>query len=51
MQTLVSENMPAGEYQMEFDAKNLPSGVYFYKMNSQNYSKSYSEVKKMVLVK
>jgi len=37
----------AGTYQVTFDASNLPSGIYFYKLNTE----SYSTIKKMILIK
>jgi Secretion system C-terminal sorting domain/FG-GAP-like repeat len=45
--TLVNEYKQAGKYEVEFNAANLPSGVYFYKLEAGNYS----QVKKMVLLK
>ncbi len=44
---LVNEEKPAGSYQIEFDATNLPSGVYFYRLQAG----SFVETKKMVLMK
>lgn len=44
---LVSENMNKGNYSVQFDGRNLSSGVYFYKLESGNFS----EVKKMSLIK
>ena len=44
---LVNRNYSAGTYSTGFDASMLPSGVYFYKLTAG----SYSEVKKMILVK
>jgi hypothetical protein len=38
---------PAGEYDVTFDASNLPSGVYFYKMQAGDFS----YVRKMTLMK
>lgn len=32
--TLVNEVKPAGEYTVEFDGTNLPSGIYFYQLRS-----------------
>ena len=45
--TLVDEEKPAGEYEVEFDGNNLPSGIYFYQLKSG----SFISVKKMVLLK
>jgi hypothetical protein len=44
---LVNERKSAGTYEVEFNASNLSSGVYFYKMETDGFS----DVKKMVLVK
>jgi len=44
---LVNEEKPAGSYRVEFDAANLPSGVYFYQLKT----KGYLETKKMILMK
>ncbi|MEO8399230.1 MAG: T9SS type A sorting domain-containing protein [Ignavibacteriaceae bacterium] len=45
--TLVNEQKNAGSYEVDFDATNLNTGVYFYKITSGNYSVS----KKMILLK
>ena len=37
----------AGNYSVEFDASNLPSGVYYYELKAG----SYTQTKKMVLIK
>jgi hypothetical protein len=44
---LVNEVKTGGLYEVKFDASNLPSGVYYYKLTSENYS----ETKKMILIK
>ena len=45
--TLVNEEKPAGEYEVEFDGTELPSGIYFYQLRAgQNV-----ETMKMVLIK
>lgn len=45
--TLVNEAKPAGTYSVKFDASNLPSGIYFYRLTAG----SKSDVKKMILMK
>lgn len=44
---LANENFQPGVYRIDFNASNLPSGVYFYRLQAE----SYSETKKMILVK
>lgn len=47
VKVLVSQNMTPGEYEVDFEAKNLSSGMYYYSLRAgENVS-----VKKMVLVK
>jgi uncharacterized Ntn-hydrolase superfamily protein len=45
--TLVNEEKSAGEYEVEFNADNLPSGTYFYTLKAGNFL----ETKKMLLLK
>ncbi len=45
--TLVNEEKPTGVYEVNFDASQLSSGIYFYKLNAANYS----ETKKMILMR
>lgn len=45
--TLVNEQKSAGTYNVDFNAADFASGVYFYKLTSGDFS----DVKKMVLVK
>jgi hypothetical protein len=45
--TLVDEYKPAGNYNVEFDASNLTSGIYFYKLQAG----TFAETKKMILTK
>ncbi|MGB5531067.1 MAG: T9SS type A sorting domain-containing protein [Ignavibacteriaceae bacterium] len=45
--TLVDENLPAGNYDIDFDASGLTSGIYFYQLKSGSYFQS----KKMLLLK
>ena len=45
--TLVNEEKSAGSYEVEFDAKNLSSGVYFYQLKSG----SFIQTNKMILLR
>jgi hypothetical protein len=45
--TLLNEPRQAGTHSIEFNSDALPSGIYFYKINSGKYS----EVKKMILLR
>lgn len=50
--TLVNEELPAGEYEVEFNShsgevRNLPSGIYFYQIKAG----SFIQTKKMILIK
>lgn len=47
IQTLLNDYKSAGIYEVEFSTNELPSGVYFYKMLSGDYSK----INKMILLK
>jgi len=44
---LVNEQKPAGRYSVTWDARNVSSGIYFYKLTAG----SYKEVKKMIVIK
>jgi hypothetical protein len=45
--TLVNEQLQPGAYEVTFDGSNLPSGIYFYQLRSENFI----ETKKLVLLK
>jgi hypothetical protein len=45
--TLASEELPAGRYTTRWNANGLPSGVYFYRLQTGDFA----ETKKLVLVK
>jgi hypothetical protein len=45
--TLFNGPLNPGSYEIEWDASNYPSGVYFYRMETDGFS----ETKRMVLIK
>jgi len=45
--TLVSEEKLIGSYEVNFNAASLPSGVYFYRLQSNNFT----QIRKMILLK
>lgn len=45
--TLVSEEKPAGEYEIEFDASGFKSGIYFYTLSVKNFI----QTRKMIYLK
>lgn len=45
--TLVNSEKPSGVYEIEWNASNLPSGIYFYQLKT----KEYIDTKKMLLLK
>ncbi|MDQ3021911.1 MAG: T9SS type A sorting domain-containing protein [Bacteroidota bacterium] len=48
---LVNEVKTAGYYTLQFNASNLASGLYFYRITAQGNSNNFVQTKKMVLVK
>ncbi len=47
VQTLIEGNVKPGKHEVEFEGTNYPSGVYFYKLESE----TFTHTKKMVLIK
>ncbi len=47
VETLINTKLTRGEYKVNFNAKNLSSGIYFYRLESG----SFSEVRKMIVLK
>ena len=45
--TLVNEEKPAGNYEVDFNASQLASGIYYYQLRAGDYV----ETKKMILLK
>ncbi len=44
---LMNDVKESGSYTIDFDAGNLPTGVYFYRMDAG----AFSQIRKMMLVK
>ena len=53
--TLVNKEQPQGNYEVEWNASEFSSGIYFYKINAGNLAKGavqvFVEIKKMLLIK
>ena len=49
--TLVNKIYQAGLHEVEFNATNLPSGVYVYKIDVGENGTNFTSVKKMILLK
>ncbi len=47
IEKLISKDLQAGSHNIQWDAVNYPSGIYFYKIIAGNFT----DVKKMILVK
>jgi hypothetical protein len=47
VRTLINEQKPAGSYEFTFDGSQLSSGVYFYRMTANGFTKT----RKLVLMK
>jgi hypothetical protein len=47
IKNIVNEHKPAGNYEVSFDASDLASGVYIYRINVNDFN----SLKKMILVK
>jgi len=47
VKSLVERQMPAGRHTVRLDARELCSGIYFYRITAGDFTKSY----KMILLK
>ena len=45
--TLVNQQLQPGSYEVEWNASNYPSGVYFYKIKTEGFT----QTKKLMLIK
>jgi len=48
VETLFNSNMKAGNHKIDFNAADLSSGIYFYKLSVDN---KFTSIKKMILMK
>ncbi|MEO6695716.1 MAG: T9SS type A sorting domain-containing protein, partial [Ignavibacteria bacterium] len=48
IRTLVKQNQNSGRYEVNFDASDLPSGIYFYKLSANDHILGF---KKMMYIK
>ena len=46
IETLINQQMQAGDHEIEFEAQNMPSGVYLYKIKAGEWT----DMKKMVFL-
>jgi len=51
--TLVDDTKNAGVHQLEWNASNLASGVYLYRINAESVgdAKQFNSVRKLILLK
>ncbi|HJY64946.1 MAG TPA: T9SS type A sorting domain-containing protein, partial [Ignavibacteria bacterium] len=47
IETLVNQILNAGNYKVSFNGQNLTSGIYFYRLQTNEFA----ETKKMILIK
>ncbi len=51
VKTLVNDSRPAGYYTVQFNASDLSSGTYFYRIMTKSSGADYIMTKKLVLIK
>jgi hypothetical protein len=51
VETLVNGMETAGYKSVQFNASSLPSGVYFYRLSATGQTASYTDMKRMILMK
>ena len=51
VKTLVNGKLNSGSYTFDFNASDLASGIYFYRISAQNEKNNFTRVRKMMLLK
>jgi hypothetical protein len=51
VKVLVNETLQSGYYTLRFEASNLSSGVYFYRIIANSNGKDFSSIKRMMVIK
>ena len=54
VEKLINKELEAGYYEIDFDASNLPSGVYFYRIQvypANSGAENFIDTKKMTLLR
>lgn len=51
VERLVNETLEAAEYSIDFNARSLPSGIYFARLTASSDNNTYTKTQKLVLVK
>lgn len=51
VKTLVNQNLKPGQYEVDFNAGDIASGIYYYRISANAPGVSYSDVKKMAVIK
>lgn len=49
--TLLNGDLMAGEYSLTFNGSHLPSGIYLYRLTATGKSGTFTQVRKMALIK
>ncbi len=55
IETLVNSEIPVGTYELNWNAANLPSGVYFYRLQvvypESSSGQGFVQTRKMIILK
>ncbi|MBK6539067.1 MAG: T9SS type A sorting domain-containing protein [Ignavibacteria bacterium] len=50
VETIVNEQLNAGSYEADWNASNFPSGVYFYKLTTGDFSKTNENAAHKIII-